>query len=122
MAAAAARALGVTASGRRRFPILAALRVQQWPKNLLLFAGLIFGAKIGDAGRCLDAAVVFVSYCLASSASYLVNDVRDMAHDRAHPVKRYRPIAAGELPAGRALTIAVILAAIALTLAGALGQ
>jgi len=105
----------------RRFPALAALRVRQWPKNLLLFAGLVFAAKIGDGTRWLEAIAAFTAYCLASSAAYLVNDVRDVEHDRAHPVKRHRPIAAGELPERRALALAAALAAAAFALAGALG-
>src|SRR5881275_3720399 len=84
---------------RRSLPRAAfvALRPRQWTKNLLLFAGIIFAAKLGDGWRWLDALAVFVAYCAASSASYLVNDVRDVQHDRAHPVKRARPIARGEL-------------------------
>ena len=105
----------------RRFPALTALRVRQWPKNLLLFAGLVFAAKIGDGTRWLEAIAAFTAYCLASSAAYLVNDVRDVEHDRAHPVKRHRPIAAGELPERRALALAAALAAAAFALAGALG-
>src|SRR5438270_39658 len=72
------------------------LRPRQWTKNLLLFAGIIFAAKLGDASRWVEALAAFVAYCAASSASYLVNDVRDVQHDRAHPVKRARPIARGE--------------------------
>jgi 4-hydroxybenzoate polyprenyltransferase len=106
----------------RRFPALAALRVRQWPKNLLLFSGLVFAAKIGDGTRWLEAIAAFAAYCLASSAAYLVNDVRDVEHDREHPVKRHRPIAAGELPERRALALAAALATAAFALAGALGS
>jgi 4-hydroxybenzoate polyprenyltransferase len=63
----------------------------------------------------------FAAYCLASSAAYLVNDVRDAEHDRAHPVKRRRPIASGELSERTALALAALLAAGAFALAGALG-
>src|SRR6266700_5923540 len=85
---------------RRRSPLCAVLvsfRPRQWTKNLLLFAGIIFAAKLGDASRWAETVAAFVAYCAASSASYLVNDVRDAPHDRAHPVKRSRPIARGEL-------------------------
>src|ERR1700746_256207 len=84
----------------RRRPLVAALvamRPRQWTKNLLLFAGIIFAANVGDALRRLEAIAAFAAYCAASSAAYLVNDVRDAPHDRAHPVKRSRPIARGEL-------------------------
>ncbi len=100
---------------------LASLRPRQWSKNLLLFAGLIFAAKLGDGHRWLEAVAIFVAYCAASSASYLVNDVRDAEGDRLHPVKRNRPVARGELPARRALALAAALAAVAVVVAAALG-
>lgn len=108
----------------RRSPARAALvslRPRQWTKNLLLFAGIVFAAELGDAQRLVEAVTAFVAYCAASSAAYLVNDVRDRAADRLHPVKRSRPVARGELPARRALVLAAALAALALLLAAALG-
>jgi 4-hydroxybenzoate polyprenyltransferase len=98
---------------RRRSPlraVLVAMRPRQWSKNLLVFAGLVFAAKLGDPLRWLDACVCFVAYCAISSASYLTNDVRDREDDRLHPVKRSRPIARGELSPRSALTIAAVLA------------
>ena len=97
------------------------LRPRQWPKNLLLFAGIVFAAKLGDAGRWGEAVAIFVAYCAASSAAYLVNDLRDAAGDRLHPVKRDRPIARGELAAERALVLAALLAACAVAIAAVLG-
>ena len=87
-------------------PVLAAARPRQWTKNLLLFAGLVFAAKLGDVGRWAEAIAIFLAYCAASSAAYLVNDVRDAEADRSHPSKRLRPVAAGALAPRRALTIA----------------
>jgi 4-hydroxybenzoate polyprenyltransferase len=109
---------------RRRSPAVAALvamRPRQWTKNLLLFAGIIFAAKLGDPARWAAAVTAFVAYCAASSAAYLVNDVRDAESDRLHPVKRSRPIARGELSPRAACVLAATLALAALTLAGALG-
>jgi len=97
------------------------LRPRQWSKNLLLFAGLVFAAKLGDAGRWAEAVAIFVAYCAASSAAYLVNDLRDAAHDRLHPVKCNRPIARGELPVERALMLSAGLAAAAVAIAAGLG-
>ncbi len=108
----------------RRGPVRAAfvsLRPRQWSKNLLLFAGIIFAAQLGDAGRWAQAVAIFVAYCGASSAAYLVNDLRDAAHDRLHPVKRERPIARGELQPERALVLAAVLAGGSLAIAAALG-
>jgi 4-hydroxybenzoate polyprenyltransferase len=98
-----------------------ALRPRQWTKNLLLFAGIIFAAKLGDPIRWVEALASFVAYCAASSAAYLLNDVRDVAADRLHPVKRSRPIARGELAARTALLLAAALGVVALALAAALG-
>ena len=97
------------------------LRPRQWTKNLLLFAGIIFAAKLGDASRWVEALAAFVAYCAASSASYLVNDVRDVQHDRAHPVKRARPIARGELSPRLAELMAAALILSAFLLAVPLG-
>jgi decaprenyl-phosphate phosphoribosyltransferase len=114
----------VVALPERRSPAAAAfvaLRPRQWTKNLLLFAGIIFAAELGDAGRWVAAVTAFAAYCAASSAAYLVNDVRDIAADRLHPVKRARPIARGELAPRRALALAAALTALALALAAFLG-
>jgi 4-hydroxybenzoate polyprenyltransferase len=100
---------------------LVALRPRQWSKNLLLFAGLLFAAKLGDATRWLEALLAFVVYCAASSAAYLVNDVRDAPHDREHPVKRLRPVSSGELPARTALAIAAVLVVLPFAGAAVLG-
>jgi 4-hydroxybenzoate polyprenyltransferase len=114
----------VLALPRRRNVVRAtfvALRPRQWTKNLLLFAGIIFAAKLGDASRWVDALGAFAAYCAASSASYLVNDVRDAPHDRAHPVKRSRPIARGELSPRLAEAIAALLIFSAVLLVAPLG-
>lgn len=100
---------------------LVAMRPRQWVKNLLLFAGLIFAAKIGDLNRSLEALAAFVAYCSASSAAYLVNDLRDAEADRGHPTKRLRPIARGELPVASAVTLVVLLAAVAVAVGAVLG-
>lgn len=103
---------------RRSLPraALVALRPRQWSKNLLVFAGLVFAAKLGDPVRWAEACACFVAYCAISSAAYLANDVRDREDDRLHPVKRARPIARGELSARAALMLAAGLALLALVL------
>ena len=114
----------VLALPRRRAPAVAALvamRPRQWTKNLLLFAGIVFAAKLGDPSRWAAAVAAFVAYCAASSAAYLVNDVHDVASDRLHPVKRFRPVARGELERWAALALAGVLLVAALVLAGSLG-
>jgi 4-hydroxybenzoate polyprenyltransferase len=100
---------------------LAAMRPRQWSKNLLVFAGIVFAAKIGDATRWGEALAAFAAYCALSSAAYLVNDVRDREHDRLHPVKRQRPIARGELSVRAALGLSAVLAAAAFAIGAWLG-
>lgn len=92
------------------------MRPRQWSKNLILFAGIVFAAKLGDPIRWLEATAAFVAYCAASSAAYLVNDVRDAEHDRMHPLKRLRPLARGELSERAALGLAGALSLLAFAL------
>jgi decaprenyl-phosphate phosphoribosyltransferase len=105
----------------RASAVVVALRPRQWTKNLLLFAGIVFAAELGDGGRWLQAVAAFVAYCAASSAAYLVNDVRDAAADRLHPVKRMRPVASGRVSPGVALCAAAGLALVAVAIAAVLG-
>ena len=111
----------LTGSRTRPAALVAAMRPRQWTKNLLLFAGIVFAAELGDEGRWIAAIAAFVAYCAASSAAYLVNDVRDAASDRLHPVKQARPVASGRVSPGVALGVAAALALLALALTAALG-
>jgi len=88
---------------------------------MLLFAGLVFAAKLGDAIRWVEAGAAFVAYCAASSAAYLVNDVRDAEHDRRHPLKGLRPVARRELSPRTALSLAAGLVLLAAVLVAPLG-
>lgn len=90
------------------------LRPAQWVKNLFLFAGALFGGKLGDWGAMLQASLGFAAFCLLSSSIYILNDIHDREEDRLHPRKRRRPIAAGEISVFHAACLAVALLAIAL--------
>lgn len=114
---------------RLRLPaIIVAMRPYQWPKNVILFAALVFSA--GDAWQASDldtlwpllwrTAALFGLWSMVASATYLVNDVRDRENDRLHPRKAKRPIASGELGVTTALVVAGLLAAVALPLTFAL--
>lgn len=95
--------------------LFVSLRPAQWTKNLILFAGLIFGGKLLDPASALAASLAFVIFCALSGVVYLINDVRDVEADRRHPIKSRRPIAAGDLSTATAWTTAVVLAVTALT-------
>lgn len=98
------------------FAILGSLRVRQWSKNVFVLAPLVFAHQLFD-GRTAAACLMTLGFCLASSAVYLFNDLRDRHLDRLHPVKRRRPIASGRLPPVAAWVAIAVLAAAGLTLA-----
>jgi 4-hydroxybenzoate polyprenyltransferase len=101
--------------------LLLSLRPAQWTKNLLVFAGLLFGRRLFDLPSVLDAVSAFAVFCALSGVVYLVNDVADRDSDRQHPLKGQRPIASGALPVPVALGVALALATIALAAAYAVG-
>jgi len=86
--------------------LLLALRPEQWTKNLLIFAALIFAEKLFDPAALRAALAAFAIFCGLSSVIYLVNDIADREGDRQHPLKRRRPIAAGEVGVGTAVAVA----------------
>jgi 4-hydroxybenzoate polyprenyltransferase len=97
------------------------LRPAQWLKNGFVLAPLLFSGLGTEQTPLLDALVLFVSFCGCASAVYAFNDVVDRAEDRAHPVKRERPVAAGRISPLQASLAAVILAVPSLLLAAAVG-
>jgi decaprenyl-phosphate phosphoribosyltransferase len=92
--------------------LLRACRPRQWSKNLLVLAAPCAAGVIGHPLVAAQVAGAFVVLCMVSSATYLVNDVRDREQDRLHPRKRSRPVAAGELSVRTALRAAAALALI----------
>ncbi|NKB71949.1 MAG: decaprenyl-phosphate phosphoribosyltransferase [Candidatus Latescibacteria bacterium] len=98
-------------------PFFIALRPRHWVKNLFLLPALVFSRHLFEGAYLGLAWAAVGSFCLLSSAVYLLNDVCDREQDRRHPEKAQRPIAAGLVPVWGALAGAVILAALALVLA-----
>lgn len=90
-------------------PLVRAMRPLQWTKNSLVFAALVFANQAFHIEPILRTVAAALIFCCVSSGVYLINDIRDAEQDRIHPKKRHRPIAAGELSAGSAMTIAVAL-------------
>src|SRR5436309_12194254 len=88
--------------------VLVSLRPRQWVKNLFVFAGLVFGQRLFTPA-VWPALGAFAIFCGLSGAIYLLNDVADRERDRLHPKKRERPIAAGRLSVGAAVTVAIAL-------------
>jgi 4-hydroxybenzoate polyprenyltransferase len=93
------------------------LRPNQWTKNLLVFAGLIFAQRLFDPRALTTSIEAFAVFCALSSVVYLVNDLYDRDADRLHPTKAQRPIASGALAPAAAWTAAAVLGAAAMTAA-----
>ncbi|HPO51090.1 MAG TPA: UbiA family prenyltransferase, partial [Spirochaetota bacterium] len=77
--------------------ILKLLRVKHWIKNLFVFFGLVFSLNLFNFKLAISSALCFISFCLASSFVYIVNDIIDIEKDKKHPVKKLRPIPAGKI-------------------------
>jgi decaprenyl-phosphate phosphoribosyltransferase len=100
--------------------LLRACRPRQWSKNMLVFAAPAAAGWIDRPEIAARATGALVVLCMISSATYLVNDVRDRKQDREHPRKRLRPVAAGELSPRAALLATAALAVCGVALAGAI--
>ena len=90
------------------------MRPKQWTKNLLCYAGALFAGRLLAPDVFWAATQAVLAFCLASSATYIFNDIVDRDRDRQHPRKRNRPIAAGDVPAGFATVLAVVMIVAAL--------
>lgn len=104
-------------SGVRTAPTLSdyidAVRPTHWIKNIIVFAAPVASMKLTDPPACRHAMLAFVAFCMAASATYLINDVLDRESDAAHPTKRSRPIARGAIRPSVALALALGLIAFA---------
>lgn len=85
------------------------LRPQQWVKNGIVLAGLIFSGSASNLHMSLLALAATGLFCLLSSTIYIVNDIADAEADRKHPIKANRPIASGRVRVPAAVTLAIIL-------------
>lgn len=101
--------------------LIKTLRPQQWVKNVFVAAPLVFARHLTEPSYALRAAIAVAAFCLLSGAVYTFNDVRDVEADRAHPTKRHRPIAAGQLGERAALGASLALAIVSLAACAALG-
>ncbi len=96
--------------------VLQTIRPRQWTKNVLVVAAPLAAGRLGETGVLASTLLAFVVFVLGSSAVYLLNDVLDAGADRAHPVKRNRPVAAGVVPVPLALGVSSVLALLAVGL------
>jgi 4-hydroxybenzoate polyprenyltransferase len=97
--------------------LLVSMRPEQWTKNLIVFAALIFGHRLFDPAAVGLSLAAFLIFCALSGVVYLINDVGDREADRRHPLKQNRPIAAGTVSVGAAMAAVVVIGAAALGVA-----
>jgi 4-hydroxybenzoate polyprenyltransferase len=83
--------------GHRPADLVRMLRPYQWVKNALILVPLLTAQRLDDASAVTDTLVALVAFCLVASSVYVLNDLVDLAHDRHHPRKRRRPLAAGRV-------------------------
>jgi 4-hydroxybenzoate polyprenyltransferase len=101
--------------------ILKLIRIPQWIKNLFVFVPLVFSLNLFQREYFLAALLGFIVFCLTSSIVYIINDIIDAEADRAHPKKKYRPIASGKISPLQAGIIAAVLGIIVVNLCLGLG-
>lgn len=97
--------------------LIKTMRLRQWSKNVIIYAGLVFDGKLFDLDRLLATTMVVFCFCLVSSSVYIINDLTDIEKDRLHPRKKLRPLPAGELNPQVAIIAAVFLAIFSIVLA-----
>ncbi|HEX9079958.1 MAG TPA: decaprenyl-phosphate phosphoribosyltransferase [Desulfuromonadaceae bacterium] len=104
-------------------PYITLLRPLQWLKNLMLFFPPFLGGVLFQPGMAGRGGLPFLSFCMASSATYILNDIRDRDNDRHHPDKKRRPLPSGRISAAAASLLAIALVSgavpIAWTVSGA---
>jgi 4-hydroxybenzoate polyprenyltransferase len=91
------------------FKFLRLIRVHQWIKNVFVFVPLLFSLHLFDKDYFETTLLAFLVFCLASSAIYVINDLVDIESDRAHPVKKERPLPSGAISQTAAIIIASLL-------------
>ena len=94
------------------------MRIESWLKNLFVFFAIIFSLELFDGNKFIQAVILTLSFCLISSAIYVLNDISDVENDRKHAVKKNRPIASGQIsfPCAWILLICLMIAGFGLAL------
>ena len=104
-----------------RFSLIEMIRVKQWTKNLLIFLPLFLDNKFTNTGLAVSSVLGFVSFSLMASACYILNDIRDIEHDRAHWRKHKRQLASGKVSVVKAMGIAGACFSLSVIIAAFLG-
>jgi 4-hydroxybenzoate polyprenyltransferase len=102
--------------------LIQTMRLRQWSKNVIIYAGLVFDGKLFDGTLLLATTLVVLCFCLVSSSVYIINDLADIEKDRLHPRKKLRALPSGQLQPRFAAVAAVLLAVIGIALAAWLNR
>jgi 4-hydroxybenzoate polyprenyltransferase len=92
--------------------LLKTMRLRQWPKNVFVYAGLVFDGQLIEVNSFIITTFAFLLFCLVSSLVYIINDLTDIDADRLHPEKKHRPLASGKLSQKTAIISAIFLSLI----------
>lgn len=114
-------AAGANSLTWRLLGIARTLRPHQWVKNVFVLAPVVFAKEVFESRLLWQAASAFAIFCLLAGAVYAMNDVADVAADRVHPVKRFRPIASGRVPLSWARVLCALLVLVSFGWASSLG-
>jgi len=98
---------------RRASLYLRLLRPEQWVKNAFVLAPLIFSRELFQPESLATSILALLGFCLAAGAVYCLNDLADVTSDRAHPAKKSRPLASGEVSSPEAVGLALVLLVVA---------
>jgi decaprenyl-phosphate phosphoribosyltransferase len=85
------------------------LRVEQWVKNLFVFAPLFFSRNFTNYNLLIESIFAFVIFSLIASSIYIINDYSDIESDKRHPEKKHRPLASGTISKSKAVILLLIL-------------
>lgn len=96
------------------------VRIHHWTKNSLVFVPIFTSHNI-SFGNFINSFLCFLGFCFCASSIYIINDLFDLPHDRAHPEKRHRPLAAGIIPSTAALATSILALCAALALGWVVG-
>lgn len=99
---------------KRPIYLFLAMRPQQWTKNLVVFAGLVFSKNLGEQLLIWKSIQAFVVFCILSGMIYIINDIADLEKDKLHDTKRLRPLPAGNLAVSDAVIFVTVISIAAL--------
>jgi 4-hydroxybenzoate polyprenyltransferase len=102
--------------------IIKLLRVDQWLKNLLIFAPILFSLDFKNIHAIISAAIAFVGFSFIASSIYIINDWFDIEADRLHPKKKFRPLASGAVSKREGIILIICLIILGLSIFLALGN